>query len=104
MKTQLLMIIAVILSSLLTISQRANAQEVSQLRWLEPTVEERLDEVIAPDQDVSSGSDSSYISFTLFVYNIPATLSSTAFVEYHSPIARKKNENVSPRAPPVSLI
>jgi hypothetical protein len=87
MKIQLLMIIAVILSSLLTISQRANAQEVNQFRWLEPTVEQKCDEVVVPDQE--NGSDA--VTFT-------------AIRPYRFPIVANVSDNINPRAPPFSLI
>lgn len=57
MKTQLLIILAVLLSSLLTVSQRANAKEVSQLRWIEPTIEQAFSEVSIADQEVNSDKD-----------------------------------------------
>lgn len=101
MKIQLLMIIAVIASSLLTISQRVSAQETSQLRWLEPTVEQRFNEVSVPDKD--HGSDNSYVTYTYFGINvlIPDT---SDFFYYHFPTTSKTNRHTHPRAPPFSLI
>ncbi|BFM48298.1 hypothetical protein [Marinomonas sp. THO17] len=57
MKTQLLIILAVLLSSLLTVSQRANANEVSQLRWIEPAIEQAFTETSVADQEISSDKD-----------------------------------------------
>jgi hypothetical protein len=101
MKMQLLMIIAVILSSLLTISQRANAQEVNQFRWLEPTVEEKCDEVVVPDQE--NGSDNVCTTFFAFYTDIYA-VTFTAIRPYHFPIVANVSDNINPRAPPSSLI
>lgn len=101
MKIQLLMIIAVIVSSLLTISQRANAQEVNQFRWLEPTVEQRCDEVAVPDQDNSS--ESGCVIFIPFRTQA-STYIPTSFLNYRLPVITKISGNINPRAPPVSLI
>lgn len=101
MKIQLLMIITVIISSLLTISQRANAQEVNQFRWLEPTVEQRCDEVVVPDQD--NGSDSGCVIFIPFRAQ-SSTLTPTSFLNYRLPIIPKISSSINPRAPPFSLI
>jgi hypothetical protein len=101
MKIQLLMIIAVFISSILTISQRANAQEVNQFRWLEPTVEQRCDEVVVPDQD--NGSDSGFVVFASYRNNVPI-LNFTPFLNYHLPATTKISTSINPRAPPVSLI
>mgnify|MGYP000026455349 CR=1 FL=1 len=101
MKIQLLMIIAVVISSLLTISQRASAHEVNQLRWLEPTVEQKFAEVVVPDQDKSS--DNTYVALSFFLTKVLAS-SSPIFSYYHRPIQPRLNGNTSPRAPPFSLI
>lgn len=101
MKIQLLMIIAVIISSLLTISQRANAQEVNQFRWLEPTIEQRCDEVVVPDQD--NGADSGCIVLTPFRIHA-STLTQTSFLNYRFPVIAKVSDSINPRAPPFSLI
>ena len=95
------MIIAVILSSLLTISQRANAQEVSQFRWLEPTIEQRFNEVVAPDQEL--GSDNNYIA-SVFTPSISTLPSPKHFLYYYFPNTKKINQSINPRAPPFSLI
>ena len=97
MKIQLLMIIVVIASSLLTISQRVNAQEVNQFRWLEPTVEQRCDEVIIPDQD--NGSDNEYVAYVPFCTNI-RVLTSTTSPDYRFPVVANVNGSINPRAPP----
>lgn len=102
MTAQLLMIIAVILSSLLTISQRANAQEVSQLRWLEPSVEQRFHEVIAPDQELDS--DNSFTVSSSHINRHSSKLESTLPVYSNFSKQEKINSNISPRAPPFSLI
>ena len=102
MKTQLLMIIAVVLSSLLTISQRASAQEVSQLRWLEPTVEQRFNEVIAPDQEL--GSDNSYLAPSFLTLEANTSSSFKHFFYYYLPNTKKVNGSINPRAPPSLLI
>lgn len=101
MKTQLLMIIAVIVSSLLTISQRANAQEVNQFRWLEPTVEQVCHEVATPDKD--TGSDKGCLFSSLSYVNAPLLQSNSYIYETFSASA-KFTRNVNPRAPPFSLI
>ncbi|RBP84759.1 hypothetical protein EBI01_03710 [Marinomonas rhizomae] len=101
MKIQLLMIIAVVISSILTISQRANAQEVSQFRWLEPTVEQRCDEVVVPDQ--GNGSDNGCVIFTQFRTKA-STLAPAPFLHYHLSAVTKNSGNINPRAPPFSLI
>ncbi|WP_421852071.1 hypothetical protein [Marinomonas sp.] len=101
MKIQLLMIIAVIVSSLLTISQRANAQEANQFRWLEPNVEQKCDEVVVPDQ--GNGSDSGCVIFIRFRTQV-STLTPTPFLHYRLPVITKISGNINPRAPPVSLI
>lgn len=101
MKIQLLMIITVIISSLLTISQRANAQEVNQFRWLEPTVEQRCDEVVVPDQD--NGADSGFIVFIPFRTH-PSALTPTPFLNYRLLVIAKISSSINPRAPPFSLI
>lgn len=101
MKIQLLMIITVIISSLLTISQRAKAQEVSQLRWLEPTVEQRFNDVSASDKDQSS--DNSYVAYTVSDTNV--LISATVdFFYYHFQATSKAHRHAQPRAPPFSLI
>jgi hypothetical protein len=102
MKTQLLMIIAVVLSSLLTVTQRANAQEVSQLRWLEPTLDQRFNEVVAPDQEL--GSDNGYIVPSSSTLKASNTSSSKHLFYYYFPNANKINGSINPRAPPFSLI
>ncbi len=99
MKTQLLMIIAVMLSSVLTISQRANAQETSQLRWLEPTIEQRLGEVTALDQE--KDSDNAFISnanAATILYRKPNTRPLFAFLSFTGQI----KQQAQPRAPPFS--
>ncbi|ETX11653.1 hypothetical protein MUS1_09405 [Marinomonas ushuaiensis DSM 15871] len=101
MKTQLLMIIAVILSSLLTISQRASAQEVSQLRWLEPSVEQRFNEVVAPDQEL--GSDNNYIA-SAFTSSIPSLPLPQYFSYRYIPNTKNIYGDINPRAPPFSSI
>ena len=101
MKIQLLMIIAVFISSILTISQRANAQEVNQFRWLEPTIEQRCDEIVVPDR--GNGSDNSFVLFTSSQNHVP-TLTSTAFLSYRLPVITKISTSINPRAPPFSLI
>ncbi|MFT2099726.1 hypothetical protein ACMUMQ_15445 [Marinomonas sp. 2405UD66-6] len=102
MTAQLLMIIAVILSSLLTISQRANAQEVSQFRWLEPSVEQRFNEVIAPDQELDS--DNNFIASSFSIRKRFFELTNTLSSYYYFPNKESINSNISPRAPPFSLI
>lgn len=102
MTAQLLMIIAVILSSLLTISQRANAQEVSQLRWLEPSVEQRFNEVIAPDQELDS--DSNFVASSYSTRKPLFELSKLPSHYYYFPHKESINSNISPRASPFSLI
>ncbi|KZN13204.1 hypothetical protein [Marinomonas sp. TW1] len=99
MKVQLLIILAVLLSSLLTISQRANAKEVSQLRWIEPSIEQRFCEVSVPDQDF--GSDKSL----LLAYRDHNLLNDTLINPYISPVEISSNYDINqtePRAPPVS--
>jgi len=99
MKTQLLMIIAVMLSSVLTVSQRANAQETSQLRWLEPTVEQRLVEVTVADQ--ANDSDSTFFPSTSIYTKLPQAIESQT--SYYSLLAIETVESPSqPRAPPFS--
>ncbi|WP_409419490.1 hypothetical protein ACJ3XJ_04885 [Marinomonas sp. RS-M-Aa-14] len=101
MKIQLLMIITVVISSILMISQRASAHEVSQLRWLEPTVDQKFAEVVVPDQDKSS--DNSYVVLSFFLKR--ALTSSSSAVSYsHHPIRPRLNGSTSPRAPPFSSI
>lgn len=102
MKIQLLMIIVVIVSSLLTISQRANAQEVNQFRWLELTVEQKCDEILVPDQE--NGSDNECTTFYSFRTGSYA-LTLTAIRSYRFPIVANVNDSIhNPRAPPFSLI
>jgi len=99
MKVQLLIILAVLLSSLLTITQRANAKEVSQLRWIEPSLEQRFCEVSVPDQD--SGSDKSL----LLAYRDSNVLDNTLLNQYIPPVEISSNYDINktePRAPPVS--
>ncbi|NLQ16409.1 hypothetical protein HGG82_02075 [Marinomonas sp. M1K-6] len=102
MKIQLLMIIALIASSLLTISQRANAQEVTKFRWLEPTVDQRYCEVAVPDQDKSSDS-SNHIGPHAFLLS-PAKLFVPSLNDYQRQPQNKVVGNANPRAPPFSLI
>ncbi|ETI58043.1 hypothetical protein [Marinomonas profundimaris] len=101
MKIQLLMIIAVIASSILTISQRANAQEVNQFRWLEPTLEQRCGEVVAPDQE--NGTDNEYVAYLPEKSHF-TPFTSTPLLRFRFPIIAKVNGNIIPRAPPLSLI
>jgi len=101
MHIQLLMIIAVIASSLLTISQRANAQEVSQFRWLEPTIEQRCSTIVVPDQD--NGSDNKYVAFVPVRLNLFVLTPSSIF-NYRFPVITKVSGSTNPRAPPLSLI
>ena len=101
MKIQLLMIITVVISSILMITQRASAHEGSQLRWLEPTVEQKLAEVVVPDQDKSS--DNSYVALSFFLKSA-LTSSSLTFSYFHRPIKPRLNGSTSPRAPPFSSI
>ncbi|AEF54755.1 hypothetical protein [Marinomonas posidonica] len=99
MKVQLLVILAVLLSSLLTISQRANAKEVSQLRWIEPSLDQRFCEAAVPDQDF--GSDKSL----LLVYSDYIPLNKALINRYISPIKISSNNCINqtePRAPPIS--
>ncbi|MCV2403152.1 hypothetical protein OFY17_09710 [Marinomonas sp. C2222] len=102
MKTQFLMIIAVVLSSLMTISQHASAQEVSQLHWLEPVVEKLLDKVVADDQD--EDLDNNDLAFNVFIREVSSTSSPHIFVGYTVPAHNKTYQSISPRAPPFSLI
>ncbi|WP_347983280.1 hypothetical protein [Marinomonas sp. 5E14-1] len=102
MKIQLLMIIAVILSSLLTISQRVNAHEVNQLQWLEPSVEQRFNEVIAPDQELSS--DNNFIASSFSIRKRSSEFPNTLSSYYCFPNKENVNTDISPRAPPFSLI
>ena len=101
MKTQLLMIIAVIVSSLLTISQRANAQEVNQFRWLEPTIEQVSHEAVTPDKDTGSDKDCLFLSDSYVnALGIPSNL----YIYDTFVSTTKVTRNVNPRAPPFSLI
>lgn len=101
MKFQLLMIIAVIASSLMTISQRVNAQEVNQFRWLEPTVEQRCDEIVVTDQENESDNECA-IFFLSHTHVCVDTF--TAIRLYRFPIVTNVNDSINPRAPPFSLI
>lgn len=103
MKIQLLMIIAVILSSLLTISQRASAQEVDPLPWLEPTVELRFNEIVAPDQELDSDNNNHIASYPFTLKALISPSSKYCF-SYYPPNSKKLCSNISPRAPPFSLI
>lgn len=100
MKTQLLMIIAVIASSLLTISQRANAQEVT-LRWLEPTIEQVCHEVVTPDKDTGADKGGLLLSYS---YVTAPLLPTNSYIYDTFTSSAKVTRNVNPRAPPFSLI
>lgn len=101
MKIQLLMIIAVIVSSLLTISQRANAQEANQFRWLEPSTEQKFNEVVVPDQSNEPDAD----SFAVIAFTTHASTSmAVIFPHYSLPAISKIIDHTNPRAPPFSLI
>lgn len=96
------MIITVVLSSLLTISQSANAQEVSQLCWLETTIEQRFNEAVAPDQEL--GSDNNHIAPSSFTYEALTPPSFKHYFYYYLSNTKKVNGSINPRAPPFSLI
>lgn len=101
MKIQLLMIIAVIVSFLLTISQRVNAQEANQFRLLEPSVEQRCDEVVVSDQN--NASDSGCFAVIAFITRASSLISVT-YPHCSFPVSCKITGNTNPRAPPFSLI
>lgn len=101
MKFQLLMIIAVIVSSLMTISQRAYAHDTNKFRWLEPTIEQRCDESVAPDQN--NGSDSGCIALSNLNLNV-SELKQIGFLLYKVPAFAPISRNLIPRAPPVLMI
>ncbi|WP_211535774.1 hypothetical protein [Marinomonas vulgaris] len=102
MKIQLLMIIAVIVSSLLTISQRVHGQEVNQFRWLEPSVEQTFDKLTASDKETES--DNSHIQISTNKHLVGNRLqiafaSNTVFAT-----ANRFRNTINPRAPPFSSI
>lgn len=102
MKIQLLMIIAVIVSSLLTISQRAHGQEVNQFRWLEPSLEQTFDKLATPDKDHDSDSSkpNDIGSQQVAVNKLRETvLPNTIFAT-----AARFRDSINPRAPPFSSI
>ena len=101
MKLQLLMIIAVIASSILTISQRANAKEVNQFRWMEPIAEQHCGEVVVLDQE--NGSDKGCLVRHSSHSFAEATFYRSFYKGSYS-LASATHSNVNPRAPPFSLI
>ncbi len=101
MKFQLLMIIAVIASSILTISQRANAKEVNQFRWMEPIAEQHCGEVVALDEE--NGSDKGCLARHSSHSFAEATFSRSFYRSSYF-LTSAIHSNVNPRAPPFSLI
>ncbi|NVK74914.1 MAG: hypothetical protein HWE24_15700 [Oceanospirillaceae bacterium] len=101
MKIQLLVIIAVLASSLLTISQRANAQEVNQFRWLEPNLEQLCDDSFLADLN-SEVDDDAALYFSLNAATTPPI--SILFPNHHLLVTSAADNNGNPRAPPISSI
>jgi|GEM_PF-2112269 len=101
MKIQLLALIAVVISSLLTISQRVNAHEVTQLRWIDPTIDQKFCEVVVPDQEKSS--DTHFVYSDFYTSKVLAR-SLPDFIYNHLTVHSRIISNKSPRAPPVSSI
>ncbi|MCB5160330.1 hypothetical protein [Marinomonas algarum] len=100
MKLQLFMIIAVILSSLMTISQRAHAQEESSYRWLEPSIEERYNEINNTDRDHDADSGY-YLPPYVTVQDAAQRLELDNY--YLPPVTfRLHHQSIKPRAPPYS--
>lgn len=101
MKLQLFMIIAVVVSSLMTISQRVYAHETNQFRWLEPTLEQQYDK--EPTTDQNNGSDNGCIALTNVNSN-RYKLPEIRFVDYKEPAISRVSRTLIPRAPPVLSI
>lgn len=103
MNFQLLIVIAVIASSLLTLSQRANAQEINKQRWLEPNIEQLCCDNVTPDQDLDS------IDETHFVLSSNVSLQLEHEDTHLIPSLNRQVslfpfERTHPRAPPSFLI
>ncbi|REG85711.1 hypothetical protein [Marinomonas pollencensis] len=101
MNFHLLIILVVIASSLLTLSQRANAQEESKQRWV-PVASQMVCEAAIPDLDVDPVDDS-YIALYLSL-NTLTKKQQKLLSFYRHPITSSPADRIKPRAPPVFLI
>ena len=101
MNFHLLIILVVIASSLLTLSQRANAQEESKQRWV-PATGQMICEAAVVDLDVDPVDDS-YVALYLSI-NALTKKDSKLLSFYRHPISASPADSIKPRAPPVFLI
>ncbi|TYL47871.1 hypothetical protein [Marinomonas sp. IMCC 4694] len=101
MKIQLLMIMVMIASSLMTVSQRASGHEVSPFRWLEPTVEQTYNDVGIPDQD--NGLDKGLL-FLISSSGLVCSLDVVAELSDGFCATASHINSVNPRAPPFYMI
>jgi len=101
MNFHLLIILVVIASSLLSLSQRANAQEESKQRWV-PATGQICCEAAIPDLDVDP-IDDSYVALYLSLV-VPTKKDNKLFSFYRHPISASPSDRIKPRAPPVFLI
>lgn len=101
MKIQLLMTIVLIVSSLMTVSQRISAHEVNQLWWGEPNLEQVYNDAFIPDQDNSTDKafpPSSSLDYSNVIFSFVAQ-TADGFCATSS-----LANSINPRAPPFLTI
>lgn len=101
MNSQLLIIMVVIASSLLTLTERTSAQEISKQRWM-PTTAQLCSEEATQELDVDPINDS-YSSYYWFL-TTPTKNSSNLLAIYNHPTRALPSKLIQPRAPPSFLI
>lgn len=100
-RVRLVLIFAVLLASLLTVSQRASSEEATVTHWLEIVSEQTLLDLPLLEKDEKVDADllaaPTFFKKTLFSEKLaPNTLTKAPHHQYR--------ENHLPRAPPYSLI
>ncbi|SBS33910.1 hypothetical protein MSP8887_03113 [Marinomonas spartinae] len=100
MNSQLFIILFLIVSSLLTLSDRATAKEINKQRWLQPNIEKICCEEAALDQDKEIKGEQVSFSARPLILATHYTVSG-----YHlDPVDYFLATKTHPRAPPVFLI